>query len=220
MNQKLILEIGSRQRLEILNEIKRGEGLAVPELAKRLKMSYMGIKRHCLALHQSGYLETWRRPRAARGRPQLEYRLTRKAQDLFPVSSNQLSLDLLKVAAEIYGVSAAEKLLYSLWMRKADQYRGRIKGKTAMDKAKWLVRLRDHDGWMSELRQDDEGWLVYEGHSPILDLLDRFPNLGRFEKELYERALGVAVSRREERVAGLYSCRVRLLQPPSKGGAA
>lgn len=210
MNQRLILEIGSRQRLEILNEIKRGEGLSVPELSERLRMSYMGIKRHCLTLHEKGYLETWRRPRVGVGRPQMEYRLTRKAQDLFPVAGNQLTLDLLRVANDVHGPAAAEKLLFNLWRQRAEGYKKRVRGGSVPARAKWLVRLRDHDGWMSELRQEEDQWIIYEGNSPVLDLLDQFPILARFEKELYETVLGVPVDREEQRVAGLYSCRVRL----------
>src|SRR5947208_5114782 len=113
MNQRLISEIGRTQRLEIINSLKRTRGMSVNELVERMSMSYMGIKQHCITLHRDGYLDTWRRPQRM-GRPEMVYRLTRRSHDLFQADSNQLTLDLLKAAVEVYGANAPEKLLYSV----------------------------------------------------------------------------------------------------------
>src|SRR5205809_3369848 len=95
MNQRLIAEIGRTQRLEILNSLKRTRGMSVNELVERMKMSYMGIKQHCLTLQRDGYLDTWRRPQKM-GRPEMVYRLTRRSHDLFQADSNQFTIELLK----------------------------------------------------------------------------------------------------------------------------
>src|SRR5919201_326219 len=59
MNQRILAEIGRTQRLEILNSLKRSKGMSVNELVRKMKMSYMGIKQHCLTLQRDGYLDTW-----------------------------------------------------------------------------------------------------------------------------------------------------------------
>ena len=87
MNQRLLAEIGRTQRLEILNTLKRTRGLSVNQLVARMKMSYMGIKQHCLTLERDGYLDTWRRPQKM-GRPEMVYRLTRRTHALFQADSN------------------------------------------------------------------------------------------------------------------------------------
>jgi predicted ArsR family transcriptional regulator len=66
----------------------------VNELVDRMRMSYMGIKQHCLTLQRDGYLDTWRRPQKM-GRPEMVYRLTRRTQDLFQADSNRFTLELL-----------------------------------------------------------------------------------------------------------------------------
>jgi len=48
LNQRLLAEIGRTQRLEILNTLKRTRVLSVNQLVTKMKMSYMGIKQHCL----------------------------------------------------------------------------------------------------------------------------------------------------------------------------
>src|SRR2546422_3594354 len=95
MNQRLLAEIGRTQRLEILNSLKRTQGMSVNELVAKMKMSYMGIKQHCLTLQRDGYLDTWRRPQRM-GRPEMVYGLTRRSHDLFQADSHQCTLNLVK----------------------------------------------------------------------------------------------------------------------------
>src|SRR4026207_543159 len=149
MNQKLLAEIGRTQRLEIVNALKRSRGLSVNELVDRMRMSYMGIKQHCLTLQRDGYLDTWRRPQKM-GRPEMVYRLTRRTQDLFQADSNQLTLDLLKAAQEIYGPNAPEKLLYNIFKKKTAALKAKTKGDTVAERAKWLAHFRDGEGYMAQ----------------------------------------------------------------------
>src|SRR3984893_19187803 len=150
MNQKLLAEIGRTQRLEIVNSLKRTRGMSVNELVEKMKMSYMGIKQHCLTLQRDGYLDTWRRPQKM-GRPEMVYRLTRRSHDLFPADSNRLTLELLRSAQDIYGRNAPEKLLYNAFERKIASLKQKVKGDTVADRAKWLARLRDSGGHMGSV---------------------------------------------------------------------
>jgi predicted ArsR family transcriptional regulator len=45
-----------------------------------------------------------------------------------------------------------------------------------------------------------------ECHSPILNLLDQYPIIGRLEHDLVSGVLGTEVRREESRVSGLYEC--------------
>src|SRR3982075_1114266 len=139
MNQRLLAEIGRTQRLEIVNALKRSRGLSVNELVDRMRMSYMGIKQHCLTLQRDGYLDTWRRPQKM-GRPEMVYRLTRRSHDLYPCDSNQMTLDLLQSVHEIYGPNAPEKLLYNIFERKIAALKAKVKGETVAERAKWLAK--------------------------------------------------------------------------------
>src|SRR4051812_27727745 len=149
MNQKMLAEIGRTQRLEILNSLKRSKGMSVNELVRKMKMSYMGIKQHCLTLQRDGYLDTWRRPQKM-GRPEMVYRLTRRTHDLFQADSNVFTLELLKSVDETYGPNAPEKLLYNLFERKTAGMKAKVKGDTVADRARWLARIRDTEGYMSQ----------------------------------------------------------------------
>ncbi len=205
MNQKLIAEIGKSQRLEIINKLKRTQGLSVGELAEHLGMSYMGVKQHCVDLEAEGYLDTWRRAKGV-GRPELLYRLTERSHGLFPTASNGMTLSLLENAKALYGPAAPEKLLFSVFQRKASDYQAKARGNSVSERAGKLVRVRDSEGCMAELEQDAAFIRIVEHHCPILDLLAAFPIVARLEAELFTRVLGATVQREESHASGLYRC--------------
>jgi predicted ArsR family transcriptional regulator len=207
MNQRLLAEIGRTQRLEVLNSLKRTKGMSVNELVEKMKMSYMGIKQHCLTLQRDGYLDTWRRPQKM-GRPEMVYRLTRRSHDLYPCDSNQMTLDLLQSVHEIYGPNAPEKLLYNMFERKMAALKAKAKGETVAERAKWLAKARDGDGYMSQvvIEEREVGPQILECHSPVLNVLERYPIVGRLEQDMFEAVLGTSVRREETRASGLYEC--------------
>jgi predicted ArsR family transcriptional regulator len=207
MNQRLLAEIGRTQRLEILNSLKRTKGMSVNELVAKMKMSYMGIKQHCLTLERDGYLDTWRRPQKM-GRPEMVYRLTRRTHDLFPADSNQFTLELLRSIQEIFGLNAPEKVLYNAFEKKSAALKTKVKGETVAERAKWLAKLRDSEGHMAQFITDEKegGPQILECHSPIMNLLDRYPIIGRLEQDMFEAVLGTHVRREETRHSGLYEC--------------
>lgn len=202
---KRISEVGRSQRMRIIETLKKTQGLSVNELGERLKLSYMGVKQHCDELERNGYVDTWRRPKPV-GRPEMVYRLTPKAQVFFPKATNATTIEVLHAANRLYGHAAGEKLLYSVFALKTEEYMRKLRGNTVLELAETLVKIRDQEGYMSELSRDGPVAIV-EYHSPIFDLLDEFPLVRRLEREMMERVLGVRIEREEEMASGLYRCR-------------
>jgi predicted ArsR family transcriptional regulator len=202
---KRISEVGRSQRMRIIETLKKTQGLSVNELGERLKLSYMGVKQHCDELERNGYVDTWRRPKPV-GRPEMVYRLTPKAQVFFPKATNATTIEILHAANRLYGHAAGEKLLYSVFALKTEEYMRKLRGNTVLELAEILVKIRDQEGYMSELSRDEPVAIV-EYHSPIFDLLDEFPLVRRLEREMMERVLGVRIEREEEMASGLYRCR-------------
>src|SRR5262245_2270244 len=205
MNQRLLAEIGRTQRLEIINSLKRTRGMSVNQLVAKMKMSYMGIKQHCLTLERDGYLDTWRRPQKM-GRPEMVYRLTRRSHALFQSDSNAFTLDLLKSIEEINGTNAPEKLLYSLFERKTNTLKERVLGATVEERARSLANVRDEEGHMSQFVNEphDGGPQILECHSPIMNLIEKYEIIGRLEQDMFEKVLSTPVRREETRTSGLY----------------
>ena len=239
MNQKLIREIGRTQRLDILTALKRRGGMSVKELAAQFQMSYMGIKDHCLALEREGYLDSWGRPNPL-GRPEVLYRLTPRARELFTGADNPLTVEVLEAVQSTYGPAAPTKILYGIFGQRTEAYRTKIRFTGLEERADCLARLRYADGYMAELARNETtgtaklsgvddalplpalselparntaplpaklfSLRIIEHHSPIEDLLHRYPILARLEREMFERVLNCPVRREEESSPGWYRC--------------
>ena len=214
MNQKLIREIGRSQRLDILTAIKRDGGQSVKELAAQFGMSYMGIKQHCLDLEREGYLDTWRRPKPV-GRPEMLYRLTKRAETLFPEVRNPLTIEILDAVQQTYGLAAPTKILFGIFNHRAEVYRGQIPVGTLPERALEFSHLRSADGYMAQygIAQTEASGqpvlsrpCIVERHSPIEDVLRKYPIIARLEKELFERVLQCPVVREEDSRPGVYYC--------------
>ena len=214
MNQKLIREIGRSQRLDILTALKRDGGKSVKELAAQFGMSYMGIKQHCLSLEKEGYLDTWRRPKPV-GRPEMLYRLTKRADSLFPEVRNPLTIEILDVVQQTYGLSAPTKILFGIYNHRAEVYRRQLPTGSLPERALEFSHLRAADGYMSQygLAETASGGqrpvsrpCIVERHSPIEDVLRKYPIIARLEKELFERVLQCPVVREEDSKPGVYYC--------------
>lgn len=195
-NVSLVRNFSRSRRVGILDLIKRREAMSVREIAAGLGLSYMGAKQHCSALEKAGYLATWRRPREGTvGRPEVAYRLTPKADDLFPSASNPLTVGLLKSAAALYGPLAPEKILYHYYEGIMETLRRRVRGQDAFARARWLARLRDADGYMAEV-EGESPLRVVERHCPLADVIEHYPCIARFDEELYTKIVGVRMTRR------------------------
>ena len=155
----------------------------------------MGIKQHCLDLERDGYLDTWRRPKPV-GRPEMLYRLTKRGETLFPEVHNPLSIEILETVQQAYGTAAPTKVLFSIFNQRAETYRARLSAAAIRERAAEFTDLRAHDGYMSQFGDCGYGPdhnptllkpCIVERHSPIEDVLRRYPIIARLEKEMFER---------------------------------
>ncbi len=200
---KAVRAIARPQTFAVLDLLKRSSGLSVNEIAKALKISYMGIKQYCSELEKKGLVDTWRRPTML-GRPEIAYRLTAKAAHFYPEVGNEMTLDLLKSIAQIYGETAPEKLLFNYFQKKAEAYLKHLKGSSLTERAVSLAKLRDTDGCCAQVEYDETlGFRVVEFHSPWKEIATHFPCVLRMEELMFSKVLGLNVTRSEEILSGL-----------------
>jgi predicted ArsR family transcriptional regulator len=210
----LLREILHSPVTEIIRHLKQSPGMSVKELCSAMKMSYMGIKQHCMELEKKGCLDTWRRPKP-HGRPEKIYRLTPKLDILFPQAGEAMVLELLATAERVFGQAAPEKLLYSLFQAKTERYQARLAQETSMEnKVLALARLRTAEGCMSAAEISSDGALrLVDYHCPFAELSKKFPLVNEIECDMIERLLDCTVERRVETYSGLVRVIYRLGKP-------
>lgn len=204
MKRSIFQEIGRTQRLSILELLKRSaNGKDVRDLADSLGMSYMGVKAHCLDMHRQGYLDTWRQP-GNRGRPRMFYRLTMKAYELFSEEKSDLALSLLKEARQLFGPTAPQKLLMLHFRSLATKYKALVKGETPEERALSFAEVRDNEGHLSLVEQQDGTWEMIESHDPLQSLRAPYPEIDALECQMMSQVIGIPLQRNAHRTAGLY----------------
>jgi len=185
----------------ILEALKKSGGLPVSDLAREVKMSYMGVKQHCLKLVAMGYLEEWRLPREKKevGRPEKLYRLTPRCAPLFPEAGVDLTLAVLRGVREMFGEAAPEKVLYRHFQDLREQWQPKFRtGQSLLEKATRLADLRDKAGWFSRCHHEaGTGFRIEEFHNPLARIYEEYPNVVRMELQMMEVLLGARVLRSE-----------------------
>ena len=186
------------QWLKALMQLKLSGGMAVSDLSKELGASYMTVKQHCEDLTKLGYLMRSRVPRTEIGRPEIFYRLSEKAEAMFPVIKPEFSIQLLEHARHLFGDTAPEKLLYQYFQDQEAQWKVRLSsGETLLARAGLLVKWREKEGLSIRCIHDPAGDKITLRvfHHPLDRIFDHFPRAMAMELRAMEVALGAKVSR-------------------------
>lgn len=203
MFSKVFRDIAKPQWFQIINTLKRSGGMSVSELSKAMKMSYMGVKQHCVAMEKKGYLDTWRRPKEV-GRPEKAYRLTAKVDPIFPTVGHDMVIRILKVTERQIGPNEPERLLFGYFQDLGEELAKKVKGKSVIEKATSLAKARELAGHLSECKYDPKGGLrVMEYHNPMQPLFEQYPTAERMEASMFEKLLGTSVEREVVEASGL-----------------
>lgn len=188
--------------LDIILHLKRSTGMSVNELCREMKMSYMGVKQHCVDLEKKRLVDTWRRPKAA-GRPEKVYRLTRKLDGLFPEMGNEWTLELLETAEQVFGERAASKLLFNHFQKRTERWQKALRGASLAARVKELGRLRLADGYLTLVTPVEGGLEMVDHHDPCGVVAERFPLVQELDRAAVEQLLGVTVKQSVEEAGGL-----------------
>jgi predicted ArsR family transcriptional regulator len=177
----------------------------VPGLARRLGVNPNAVRQQLEALHREGLVDM-RTARRGVGRPTQIWSLTPKAEALFPQAYGTMAVDLLRRLREIDGEGKIEKLFARRTRDLLKTYRKRMAGKSGPERLRELARIRDREGYMA--RPNAEG--LTEHHCPIAALAREFPLVCRYEKLLFEAALGMEVDRTSHIAGGDSACVYRV----------
>lgn len=186
----LLKDIARPHVIDLIMLLKRSTGMSVNELAAALRMSYMGVKQHCLFLEKKGYFDTWRRPKPGGGRPEKMYRLTRKMDVFFSPECGDVINEMLRAAAASLGEKAVEPMLRAIFDQKAERYMAQLKGRTLLERAQHLAKLRMADGCLCFCEFDAHlGLRLVEYHSPLASLVKKHALARELETQMFGAVL-------------------------------
>lgn len=187
-------------RTQLLHMLKFSGSLTVSEMADRLGITEMAVRRHLHAMERDGLVGTTL-VRQAMGRPSHAYSLTDKAQGLFPNNYHGLALDVLEeVEAELQDADAVKRIFDRRKVKLVRRYRDRVQGGSLRDKVRRLAEIQNESGYMADWEDDGEAgdaYILDEYNCPISQVAGRYAHACQSELELFRELLGADVERVE-----------------------
>ena len=208
MSDQTLLPLPEGRRAVLYALRRRGQATAA-DIARQLQMTSSGARQHLAALVDDGLAEATERPRPAgqRGRPQLEYTVTDKADGLFPKAYGELTNELLGYVAD-----ADSGLVDTVFERRRDE---RVRNATQRlarcrslkAKVAELTRILDDDGYLATWEEMPGGFRIVEHNCAIWAVAQRYGQACSSEIDFIRTVLPDAkVERVQHMVAGGPHC--------------
>lgn len=200
----------SPTRQRIITLLKMDAPLTVSELAGRLGITEMAVRRHLNLLERDSLIQS-RLERRRMGRPTHHYFLSKQSESLFPKGYEGLTLGLLGDLETLDGTEKVELLFERRKKRLSDQYQARFEGKGFGERVQTLAGLQDELGYMVRMEQlEEESYLLTQHHCPLSEVASRYPQLCDCEQGWFEKMLDAEVGRTECKSSGGWKCSYRI----------
>lgn len=181
----------------ILFHLKRTGKMTVSELCKVLGITSMAVRRHLGALQHEGLVES-EMIRKSRGRPTYQYRLSEKANTLFPSGFQTLAADLLEIVYEKDGHKGVMEFLSRRNERVGERLRERMANKDLAHRVAEVAKIFSEDGYMTEWEKLPDGnFIIYQRNCALHELANQYRQICVLEPRLIEALLGVKVTRQQ-----------------------
>jgi len=202
----------SPTRQEILSILKRQEATTIAELSALVGIAPTGVRQHLAHLERQDYVASTS-VRQKQGRPVTIYRLTDKADELFPAGYRSLLDRVLGKVEGLYGGEAVKLILSSIMDDLLEVYAGQMETADLGEKVQRLADLRSEEGYMCCCREEEDGFVLLEQHCPILDVAKDHRQICQLELELFGKLLGAKVEREQHILEGEAQCVYRVKKP-------
>ncbi len=199
--------------MSIVNELRAHGSVSADELADTLGVTKQCVRKHLEVLEREGYVEH-APARGERGRPAHVFRLTPKAEELFPKRYDLFAKSVLKQIGEVWGERGLNTVFCGCASETVALLRPRLEKLSFDARVRRLTELLGEMGYEAEAEKLEDGsYLLTEWNCPQPDLAREYRQLCDQELIVYRELLGAEVFR-ESRIAGGSSrCAYRVMRP-------
>ena len=202
-------ELAASQEAILLALKQRGPQTA-KALATKLGMTTMGVRQHLAVLRDKNLVEEGDEAKQGRGRPVKPWQLTAKAQQRFPDSHSQITLELIASVRDIFGDDGMDQIIEKRTKQATSQYQSIVDKQNGLaKKVQALAQLRSEEGYMAEaVKENNKTWLLVENHCPICAAATACQGFCRSELETFKQLFkGIAkVERTDHILQGARRC--------------
>ncbi|MGZ4803968.1 MAG: helix-turn-helix transcriptional regulator [Acidimicrobiia bacterium] len=196
-------------RRAVLYALRRRGQATAEDVARNLDMTVSGARQHLSALVDDGLAEATEIARTAgrRGRPQLVYTVSDRADSLFPKAYGELTNELLGYVSE-----SDSTLVDQLFERRRDE---RVRNaqlrlatrRSLKDKVAELTHILDEDGYLATSEPMKGGYRIVEHNCAILAVARKYGQACTSELDFIRTVLpGATVERVSHILDGAHHC--------------
>jgi predicted ArsR family transcriptional regulator len=199
-----INENPSREKILLL--LKRGGPLSIDALSKELNITSMGIRQHLLSLERKGLID-YIVKRQGIGRPAFLYKLTEKADALFPKTYDKFIQHLLKDIEKYDGPNKIEEIFKWRKTRLFKDAREALSEKISLqDRVNGLKDFLESEGYLAEISTATDSYNLRLFNCPIYKIAIDYKEACQYDLQIFRELLGKEVNREQCIVKGNPSC--------------
>jgi DeoR family transcriptional regulator, suf operon transcriptional repressor len=196
-----------KTRNDVLQALKRADGLTADQLATMLGLTTMAVRKHLVALERE-HLATSTLERRPVGRPARVYQLSQASEDLFPKEYDSIAVEFLSDLISLDGPDKVDLLFNRRAERTFEYLEARVaNARTFDERVAALAAGMDELGYLASWEQTGPGeYAVSQFNCAIQRIATTFPQACFYELETYRRILDAEVHRSCHMVAGDHMC--------------
>ncbi|HYE64079.1 MAG TPA: HTH domain-containing protein [Pyrinomonadaceae bacterium] len=200
-------------REEIVNLLRERGRVNADELASSLGVSKQCVRKHLDVLERDGYVEHMPE-RGERGRPAHVYRLTSKADALFPKRYDLFAKAILQQIGTVWGERGLNTVFCGCAGEMIRRLSPQLQGLEFDVRVGRLAELLDEEGYEAEVEKLADGsYLLTEWNCPMTEVARDYRQVCERELEVYRQLLDTEVFRESRIVGGASRCVYRVLRP-------
>lgn len=207
--------ITATSREDIVQLLRARERTSADELAEALGVSKQCVRKHLEILERDGYVKH-APERGERGRPLHVYRLTLKADELFPKRYDVLAKSILRQISSVWGERGLDVVFCGCAEELVADLRPHLMELDFDARVCKLAELLAARGYEAEVeRLEDGSFLLTEWNCPVSEVARDYRQMCDKELGAYRELLGAEVFRETRIAGGATRCTYRVL-PPKK----
>jgi predicted ArsR family transcriptional regulator len=188
---------GRSTRMEILEFLRRNRAASAETISAELGVTPNAVRQHLTNLERDGYVSSTPL-RKTRGRPNLMFSLTERADQAFPKRYGQLATMVLTELRDMGGEEAIDEVFRRIAFRHAGAMEPQLKDLKFDDKLDRLVDWIARAGTLADREELPDGTVKVTIHNcPFRNTALKFPQVCTITPHLIHRLLDVPVSQGE-----------------------
>ena len=195
------------QRAALVLQLRRAGEATVGDLAEHLGVSDVATRRH-LGVLADEELITSRVVADGPGRPARHYRLTARADRLFPQRAADVADELLQFIEDTQGREGLRAYLSWRLERQCAELEGRVTADSLQERLDQLAEALSQAGFEATVDEAEGRFLLRQEHCAIYDVAKEHPEMCSWEAASFSKVLGrdVRLSRQQTRTDGASAC--------------